>query len=160
MLSFPDASGSTPVKSARGEFSSPLDSGFHPDTPSVHDGRKRLHSPALNPAWSCCCWAVNKMWLSHSWHNEVSASDKELCNDESDKYPEEGAAGRPAAGRRRRRDARLGERPRRQPCALPSAGAFCSPLNHCCSSPDTGRQDALPDAVTRFGELRRAGLRR
>lgn len=30
MLSFPDASGSTPAKSARSEFSSPLDSGFHP----------------------------------------------------------------------------------------------------------------------------------
>lgn len=63
--------------------------------------RRRLLLPLAAPA----AGAVNKRWLSLSWlwANEVRASDKdaELCNDESDKYPEVGAAGQRRRGRYR-----------------------------------------------------------
>lgn len=121
----------------------------------------------LLPLAAPAAGAVDKRRLSHSWlwPNEVSASDKdaELCNDESDKHPEVGAAGRRRGGRapagtlrRLHGDAatrgRKGtERPRREHCAFPSAEPFCSPLTH-SSFPGTlhRRLDALSYAVTRL----------
>lgn len=140
----------------------------------------RRHSPALNlartgprllvrllPLAAPAARAVNALWMSHwwLWENEVSASDRdaELCNDESDKYPEVGAAGRRRGGRAsagalwrlhgETRERESTERPRREPCALPSAEPFCSPLTH-SSFPGTlhHRQGALSYAVTRLEE--------
>lgn len=72
------------------------------------------------------------------WENEVSANDRdaELCNDESDKYPEVGAAGRRRGGPASAGVHGDGEtrgwvntkRPRREPCAPAAAGPSCSAL--------------------------------
>lgn len=137
MLSFPDASGNTPVKSTRGEFSSPLDSGFHPSSPSVHDSRMQ-HGPALNPAWTesssarCFCWFGKQDVVFPTPQVRTGDKDAALCNDESGRYPEVAAAGaaerrtgsggRYVAASRRRRDARMGEH------GAAATGLGCAPI--------------------------------
>lgn len=144
-----------------------------PASPSVLDSkgstvrlkiqpRRRLLLPLVAPA----AGPVNKMWLSHSWiwENQVSVSDKdaELCNDESYKYPELGAAGWRRGGRAtagalwrlqetETRGTESTERPRREPCALSSVEPFCSFLTD-SSLPGTlhRRQDAVSYVVTRL----------
>lgn len=69
---------------------------------------------------------------SSRWRSGVRGSDGDaaLCNDESDKIPGGGRSGG-AAERRLHGDGQTRtERPRREPCALPSAGACCILSRH------------------------------
>lgn len=71
VLSFPDASGSTPVKSTRGEFSSPPDSVM-------------IRLKILLGRLAALAGPVNKMWIPSPLtdENQVGAGDKDagLCN--------------------------------------------------------------------------------
>lgn len=134
VLSFPDASDSTPVKSTRGEFSSPPDSVM-------------IRLKILLGRLAALAGPVNKMWIPSPLtdENQVGAGDKDagLCNNEPGKYPEwRRRGGRAAAaamwrlhGDEETRGWESTEQPRRDSGALPSAEAFCSLLPLCSSSP-------------------------
>lgn len=147
LLSFPDASGRTQLKSTRGEFSSPLDSGFHPERvpggPPVDDSRQ-LDSSSARTAAAAAGAAKDETPLSFG---EVCARSKyaELCND---RYPEEGEAeeaggGRATAGAPRR----LHVNGKTRGCGAPSGRVrfHCAPLTHSLSP---GTQDARSHAAS------------
>ncbi|CAB1437989.1 unnamed protein product [Pleuronectes platessa] len=137
------ASGSRPVKSTRGEFSSPLDSGFQsPPRPCrllVAPGRRSsLGSPRFS--------SVLLVPGSWGWGGGVSDKDAELCIQLLGKHSQVGAAGRRRGERAPAgppdRGTRVWRSAEPEPCALSSKDPFCcapSLLLLLLLTPHTGR---------------------
>lgn len=122
VLSFPDASGRTPVKSSWSELSSPLDSGFFLFQSTTAKAAQCGFKPSLRTTTAPAEGAANKTCLSQI----------ELCNDESVVAAGRRGGGRASAGAEwplhGHRERRGGESPERPRCHPPNHSAL--PVTH------------------------------